>query len=153
MTTLLLGRDLHDSLVAMSRAALPYEACGVIGGERVENGWRALSIHPVKNSLASATAFALDGAGMIAAEDRIDAAGNELIGVWHSHPTSAPIPSDTDLADASRYDPAGVFVHVLVSMQGFAPQVRAYQYGSVSPGLDPYDGEPLRKYWLVRFGS
>ncbi len=100
----------------------------------------------MSNSLASPTAFALDGAEMIAAEDRVDAAGDELIGVWHSHPTSEAVPSATDLADAAIYDPNATLLQVLVSMQGFAPQVRAYRYET-----DPAD--PLRKYWLVRLGS
>ena len=82
---------------------------------------------------------------MIAAEKRICEDGHEVIGVWHSHPTSPPVPSETDLGDAAVYDPSGCFVQVLVSMQGFAPQVKAYSYAG---GVDP-----LRKYCLVRLGS
>ena len=144
----------------MARAALPNEACGLIGGTTTDGGWHAASVHPVKNTLASPTAFALDGAAMIDAENRIDDAGNELLGVWHSHPSAEAVPSPTDLADAARYDPHGVLLQVLVSMQGFAPQVRAYRYGPADHAVttaDPGDysdvGEPLRKYWLVRLGS
>ena len=81
-----------------------------------ETTWEARSIVPVSNSLQSPTAFALDGAGMIEAEERIDKSGDEVIGVWHSHPTSEAVPSATDLRDAERYDPFAVFVHVIVSM-------------------------------------
>ena len=83
---------------------------------------------------------------MIEAEERIDAAGNEVIGVWHSHPTSEAVPSETDLSDAQHYDPFAVFVHVIVSMQGFTPVMRAYSYRNRAD-------YPLRKYWLVRLGS
>ncbi len=154
MSKLVLARELHDSLVAMSRASLPNEACGLVGGVATEHGWEARSVHPVKNSLASPTAFALDGAAMIDAETRIDDSGNEVIGVWHSHPTSAPVPSMVDLANAAVYDPNGVFLQLVVSMQGFAPVVRAYLYGDETTNESgDTNGQLLRKYWLVRFGS
>lgn len=73
-------------------------------------------------------AFALDGAEMMAVEELIDAAGQTLIGVMHSHPTSAAAPSQRDLADANNYDPNADLVQVIVSMQGFVPSVRAFRY-------------------------
>ena len=138
---------------------MPNEACGLIGGVRSVGQssderstdpfgdiWEARSVIPVKNAKMSPTTFALDGAEMIAAEERLDELGDEVIGVWHSHPTSQAIPSETDLSDAKQYDPNGVFVHVIVSMQGFAPIVSAYSYREDAR-------HPLRKYWLVRLGS
>ena len=85
-------------------------------------------IHPVLNELASPTAFALDGQSMIDAEEMIDASGREVVGVMHSHPTSEAAPSERDVHDAARYDPAGTLVHLIVSMQGFAPTIRAFRY-------------------------
>ena len=146
MQELLLPTELHDRLVSISRAALPNEACGLLGGSRAGELVTVTSVHPVKNSLASPTRFALDGQGMIDAEHKIDDADEMLVGAWHSHPTSSPVPSETDLADAAIYDPSGSMLQVLVSMQGFAPQVRAYRYGAA-------DDPTLRKYWLVRIGS
>lgn len=140
----------------MSRAALPNEACGLIGGKKTSTEYEAVSVHSVKNAASSPTVFALDGQGMIDAETRIDDAGHELLAVWHSHPTTAAVPSQVDLADAHKYDPHGSLLHVLVSMQGFAPQVRAYRYGCsqhVGEGDDEADGQTLRKYCLVRLGS
>jgi proteasome lid subunit RPN8/RPN11 len=119
----------------MARAALPHEACALVSG-RIDppaNGGDdeaivALAVHSVANSLRSPTAFALDGEEMMAAGDLIDAAGQTLIGVMHSHPTSAAAPSRRDLADANNYDPNANLVQIIVSMQGFVPSVRAFRY-------------------------
>lgn len=135
----------------MARSALPWEACGLLAGsvgpspssegrDGVGAGEdlrvvRVEAIHSVANSLRSPTSFALDGEEMMAAERAIDAAGQALVGVWHSHPTSAAAPSPRDLEDARRYDPNAGFVQVIVSMQGFSASVRAFRY-------DPDGGAP-----------
>lgn len=64
---------------------------------------------------------------MLAAEDRIEANGSLVIGVFHSHPTSQARPSPTDIADAASWDPRGTQLHVIVSMQGFVPTIRAWR--------------------------
>ena len=67
---------------------------------------------------------------MLNVEREIDEAGLVVVGVMHSHPTSEATPSATDLADARVYDPQAVFVQVIVSMQGFAPTIRAWRYAT-----------------------
>ncbi len=151
MSKLLLSKELQARCIGIARAGLPHEACGLIGGTRPleddsETTWQAESIHPVRNVKMSPTTFALDGQGMIEAENRIDDAGEEVIGVWHSHPSSPAVPSTIDIEDASIYDPFATFVHVIVSLQGFAPTVAAFSY-------EQREDYPLRKYWLVRLGS
>lgn len=84
----------------------------------------------------------MDGLAMIAAERAIDDRGDDLIGVLHSHPTSQAFPSDRDLADAARYDPHSVFVQLIVSLQGFAPTVRAFRYGQSTAETVEFTIEP-----------
>lgn len=132
----------------MARSALPWEACGLVAGpvgpspnsegrdgEDAGEDLRVEAFHSVANALRSPTSFALDGEEMMAAERAIDAAGQTLVGVWHSHPTSAAAPSPHDLNDAHGYDPNAELVQVIVSMQGFSPSVRAFRY-------DPDGGAP-----------
>lgn len=129
MAILRLADDLWLRCTSIARAALPNEACALVAGESEHDGVLSVTnIYPVENSLRSATAFALDGAGMIAAEESIERAGKELLGVLHSHPTSQAVPSRRDLDDAGIYDPAGAFVHIIVSLQGFTPILRAFRY-------------------------
>ncbi len=118
--------------MGLSRAALPLEACGLLSGpadiewssEPVGEVWQ---LWPVANARSSPIAFELDGAEMLAAEKRIDDLGHVVVGVMHSHPTSEAVPSSRDVADASAFDPFGSLVHLVVSMQGFAPTVRAWR--------------------------
>ena len=129
MTILRLPAELRDRCAAIARASLPNEACALVAG-RISDGITTITaIHPIPNVHASPTSFALDGAAMIAAEERIDEAGELLLGVMHSHPTSEAVPSERDLADALVYDPASTFVQLIVSLQGFAPTLHAFTYG------------------------
>lgn len=131
-----LADGLHGRLVAIARAALPNEACGLLAGPSLhgEAGERVRveSVWPVENAHRSPHRFALDGAQMLEVEDRIESGGVRVIGVFHSHPTSQAVPSATDRADAASWDPQHRFVHVLVSMQGFVPTVRAWTLGGPS---------------------
>ena len=133
MPILRLPTELRERCVNIARAALPNEACALLEG--VDHGPRSdllsiTGIHPVTNTRRSPTAFALDGAEMIAAEERIGRGHGRVVGVLHSHPTSQAFPSCTDLADALRYDPAHRWVQLIVSMQGFTPTIRAFRYGA-----------------------
>jgi proteasome lid subunit RPN8/RPN11 len=125
--------------VSIARASLPNEACGLLAGRLESDGLVVVSaVIPVENSLRSPTAFALDGDGMIRAEEAIDATTNNLIGVMHSHPSSEAIPSARDLEDAANYDPRAHLIHMIVSMQGFSPTVRAYRYDGGEAGRSEF---------------
>jgi proteasome lid subunit RPN8/RPN11 len=128
--------DLHDlsgQLVGMARAALPNEVCGLLIGPAAID-WNSgqpivvSGIERVRNAAESATSFVLDPESMLAVERTVDEAGLVVMGVVHSHPTSEARPSASDLADATIYDPQAVYVQVIISMQGFAPTIRAWRY-------------------------
>ncbi len=119
----------------MARAALPNEACALLAGQKdrpldavASDDIVLVAVHPVANSMQSPTLFVMDGQAMITAEDEIDLAGQTLIGVLHSHPTSSAVPSPRDLADARNYDPNAELLQIIVSMQGFSPALRAFRY-------------------------
>jgi proteasome lid subunit RPN8/RPN11 len=52
-----------------------------------------------------------------------DAAGHEIVGVWHSHTHTDAYPSPTDVRQA--VDPA--WIYVLVSLRHGEPALRAYR--------------------------
>ena len=116
-------RAVHDAIVAHAIDCAPLEACGLLGAA----GDLVVAFEPVENAAHSPTRFELDGGGMLAAERTIEDRGAEVMGVMHSHPTSPAWPSDTDVRDAAVYDPAGVFVHVIVSLADSTPDVRAFR--------------------------
>lgn len=93
----------HNDLVAMHAhvlSCLPEEACGLLGGQ---DGVVKMVI-PVTNAEHSATRFRMDPRGQIEGMNRIEDAGMDLIGIYHSHPLGPQVPSMTDLAEAAYPD-------------------------------------------------
>jgi proteasome lid subunit RPN8/RPN11 len=72
------------------------------------------------------TRYVIDPREQLKAFRSIDAAGEELIGIYHSHPVSQPYPSPTDRAEA-HYPNA---VYVLVSLRTGEPEMRAFIIGA-----------------------
>lgn len=117
--TLAIRQSALDDLVAHAREAAPEECCGIlIGRERcVERIVRA------RNQLHSPTRFTIDPRDQIAALKNARAAGQRILGYYHSHPSSRPEPSETD----RREVPPGE-CHLIVSPGSAdeAPDIRAY---------------------------
>jgi len=82
---------------------------------------RCANVHPTPT-----TRYVIDPREQLKAFRSIDAAGEELIGIYHSHPVSQPYPSPTDRAEAHYPDA----VYVLVSLRTGTPEVRAFRIGA-----------------------
>ena len=112
-------RRVVEEIVSHARGEAPLECCGLLIGvaDRVDESY------PVRNIRQSRTSFEVDPAGHFAAIRRARASRRAVIGAYHSHPASPPIPSDTDVREA--YDPD--LLHVIVSLAGEEPAMRAYR--------------------------
>ena len=72
----------------------PNEACGLLAGR----GDHILAAYPLKNiAPAPKTRFQIDPREQLQALKAIDEAQLDWIGAYHSHPRSAPIPSQSDI--------------------------------------------------------
>ena len=92
-----LGPGQAASLVASARAAAPEEACGLLLGRRGGGVARVREAPRVPNRAADPrVAFELEPGAWAALLDRAEAAGLELLGVWHSHPRGPVAPSAED---------------------------------------------------------
>jgi [CysO sulfur-carrier protein]-S-L-cysteine hydrolase len=120
-TMLLLLRSVHDQMVAHCLKGLPEEACGLLGG-RLETG-EAVTCYPTRNAAASATLYTVDPKEHLRADRDAEAAGNSIIGVFHSHTHTEAYPSPTDVAQAP--DPS--WHYVLVSLRDVQPVMRSYR--------------------------
>lgn len=69
------------------------------------------------------TRYVIDPREQLKAFRSIDAAGEELLGIYHSHPVSQPFPSPTDRAEAHYPDA----FYILVSLRTGEPEVRAFR--------------------------
>ncbi len=116
-------------MVAHAREELPRECCGLLAGERLEGLGRVKGLYRLVNSLGSAVEYESEPSSMLKALKAIDAAGLEVVAVYHSHPTSAPIPSRKDL-DRNPYEEWAA--HVIVSLAGDTPEVRAWWLGETT---------------------
>jgi len=72
------------------------------------------------------TRYVIDPREQLKVFRSIDAAGEELLGIYHSHPVSQPYPSPTDRAEAHYTD----VVYVLVSVRTAKPEVAAFRIGA-----------------------
>jgi len=116
-----LERKLREEILAHALEEAPREACGVIVGldgvgARVV---RCRNAHPEPTSR-----YQVHPEDLRAAVSPMQDESRELVGIYHSHPRSQPVPSPTDRADAAHWpEPA----YVLASWRTGAPELRAFR--------------------------
>ena len=120
MPRVLVRRDVLDQIARHARDEAPNECCGLLIGtaESVRCARRARNVH------ASRTRFLIDPEDHFAALRQARARAEEVVGAYHSHPASAPVPSATDVADAN--DPR--LIHLIVSLEDDVENIRAFRY-------------------------
>jgi proteasome lid subunit RPN8/RPN11 len=74
----------------------PYEACGVMIGTFENTAANVKKVIPVTNVRRTTISFELDPQEFYNAWNRADKSGNEIVGVYHSHPFSPGKPSSWD---------------------------------------------------------
>ncbi|HLB63596.1 MAG TPA: M67 family metallopeptidase [Anaerolineales bacterium] len=134
-----LAPDNWDLMRAHILACLPEEACGLLGG----HGGRIRMVLPVLNALRSSARFRMDPEGQLAAMGRIEEEGEEIIGIYHSHPDGPPHPSGTDLLEAA-YPEAAQLIW-FPSPSGW--QCRAFRHtetGFIAMAIEQRPDEPSR---------
>lgn len=96
-------------MLAHAREEAPRECCGLLlgNGDGVVRSVRATNLEP------GTTRFLVDPKDHFEAIRSARSEGTEVIGAYHSHPASAPVPSQTDLEQAAG---GSDFVYVIVSL-------------------------------------
>jgi proteasome lid subunit RPN8/RPN11 len=97
---LVIRRDLVDAMVAHARRDHPDEACGVIAGP--EGADRPERLVEMVNAERSPTFYRFDSAEHLRVWKAMAAADEEPIVIYHSHTSTEPYPSRTDLSYASE---------------------------------------------------
>src|SRR5690348_8498450 len=125
-TRLLLPRPLLDAVIAHARTQLPNECCGLLAGLIEGDTGRVTQHFPIRNDLASPTEYLTNPRDLLDAMKATRAAGTDVLAVYHSHPTSAPVPSRKDIERNTWGETA---VHVIVGLGEEEPEVRAWWIG------------------------
>lgn len=120
MTVFQLRRDQAAALIKHAAEDFPNECCGLLAGRagRVERIYRGTNLDH------SPYTYLMDPKEQLAAFKDMDAAGLDLIGIYHSHTHTAAYPSRTDSAKA--YYPDALYVIVSLAQRD-APNIRAFR--------------------------
>lgn len=92
--------DLRTALPRLAASAWPREACGLLVGRATADGVAVTGLAPSRNLAAENDAFEIDTAMRLALQRRLRGRGEGVVGVWHSHPAGAPVPSARDAEGA-----------------------------------------------------
>jgi proteasome lid subunit RPN8/RPN11 len=117
-------------MVAQALTELPNECCGLVLGNSVQETppsqpgqiRTAVEYFPLENAAASAVEFLSEPKSMFRAARRMREMNLEILAVLHSHPTSDPIPSGTDLERNYSEE----VMNLIISLKPPAPILRAW---------------------------
>jgi len=123
---LLLPTQLYNEMLAQARAELPNECCGLLAGRIVNGRGLVEKCYPLVNKAASPTEYLSDERSMFAAFKDWRSRGLDVLAVYHSHPTSPPVPSRKDLE--MSYGPD--VVNFIISLQAGQPVMRGWWLGT-----------------------
>lgn len=96
----------------------PFEACGILSGK---NGI-ASTVWKMKNQDQSANSFSMSLTDIANVFEQIEKRKEEVLAIYHSHPTAAPYPSPGDI----RYNNYPELAHIIISLNKPLPEVKAF---------------------------
>jgi len=107
-------------MIDHARGEAPTEACGILAGKE----GRVFRLYRARNADHSPVSYRLDPEQQYRIFKDIEVREWELVGIYHSHPSTTAIPSDVDERQA-RYPESS---HVLISLKDpDNPQVRSFR--------------------------
>jgi proteasome lid subunit RPN8/RPN11 len=114
-----IGKALLDEVLGHAREEAPNECCGLIGGR----DGRATAVYRARNEFESPLRYNVHPQDLIRITNEIEARGEELAAIYHSHTRSEAYPSQTDVNLAANWpDP----VYLICSLAAEEPEVRAF---------------------------
>ncbi|MGE5597210.1 MAG: Mov34/MPN/PAD-1 family protein [Hyphomicrobiales bacterium] len=106
-----LRREHLDAMVAHALEDAPVECCGILGGSNAT----VTTLRRAKNIENSPYRFRIDPLETARIERAFDQEGTEILGFYHSHTGSDPIPSPTDIRSMGPlFGPP--FVHFVIGV-------------------------------------
>lgn len=134
---------LYDEVVEYAKSHLPEEACGLLAGRIDDEGKLVQKIYYLENIDHAKDHFTLDPREQLKAVKDMRANGYQLLGNWHSHPSSPSRPSVEDIKLA--YDSKSSYT--IISLMADNPV-----YNSFHIENGEYAKEDLRiyseEYWF-----
>ncbi|MFZ5825585.1 MAG: Mov34/MPN/PAD-1 family protein [Bacillota bacterium] len=115
---LMIGRNLLQRILEHCLEEKPYEACGILTGR----AGKVLHAYATDNSKRSPVLYEVETEQQERVLREMGERGEELVGIYHSHPTAPAKPSAQDISQAVHYPEA---FRVIISLAG-PTNVRAF---------------------------
>lgn len=122
---LTISAAIADEMLAHARSEVPNEACGLLAGEAATGV--ASAYHPARNAEASPLRYDVHPDDLVRIVFGIEDAGEDLIGIFHSHTHTPAVPSPTDLRSAQYPDAFYVLATLSDPDAGPAVALRAWR--------------------------
>jgi proteasome lid subunit RPN8/RPN11 len=113
MGTVIISRQVFETMIAHAEREFPFECCGFIIGDASDEVRPIRNIQNEKHAADPATfqrdartAYLMDPKEQLAVLQEIDRRKSKLKAVYHSHPDHEAYFSATDRAQACSFDPA-----------------------------------------------
>ena len=120
LTKITIPKGLYARLIDDAKSSPALEICGLLAGREQF----CSTMYPIKNiSPTPETTFYMDPPSQFSTMTAMRQSDEEMVGIYHSHPTTPAIPSPRDIAGAAYADIA----YLIVSLQKRAnPKVSAF---------------------------
>ena len=133
--TLRLPAELVESLRCEASESYPGESCGFLIGEAGAGVAAAHQLRGAANRAARPDRYTIEARDVYEAIREARRAGQQIVGVYHSHPDAPPYPSATDAAEAW-----GGWLHLIVGcLGGTGGELRCWRWAEsefVEVGID-----------------
>ena len=116
---LLVPRNVYRLVLQHCQDEVPLEACGIMTGV----GEQVRAAYPMTNVRRSPVAYRIKEEEQLAAFHEMDERREELVAIYHSHPTTAARPSATDINMA--YYPEALYI--IISLTEATPAINAFR--------------------------
>ncbi|MBF0193109.1 MAG: M67 family metallopeptidase [Magnetococcales bacterium] len=105
-------RVIINKILGHAQRSAPAECVGILSGIGQDiSGW-----HPLKNSLTDTDRFLADPQQQLELFKNLRKEQKEVVAIYHSHPTSPPVPSKLDI-ELSEY-PKALYLVVSLNIEG-----------------------------------
>ena len=96
MESIVLAQKEKDKLVTHAISEQPSESCAMLFGKKVGDNWNVKEVFLTQNIDDSKTNFTISPEELLKGYQIAEKNQLEVVGIFHSHPNSDAIPSNTD---------------------------------------------------------
>ena len=113
-------QNLLNRIIEHARQEYPLEGCGILAGK----DGKITDFYPVVNTKKSSSCYLMEPEEQLRVFQEIERTGVELSAIYHSHPHTAPFPSQRDVENAFYPDS---LILIISLKEKNAPQIAAFQ--------------------------